>query len=158
DAPRMLERRVLLRRLAVLERRAVAAVPGRLAQVRPHLALAGRAVDGHAGVLPGRVLVVGLLVLPAGEEAVQLLGVLEALVDDHRRVRVVHDVIADLAPVLEDVVDDPAEEGDVGAGPDAHVVGRGGARAGVAGVDVDYAGAALTRLHHPLIADRVALG
>src|SRR6185312_15352907 len=56
------------------------------------------------------------------------------------------------------VVDDPAKEGDVGAGPDTHVVGCGGARPSEAGVDVNYAGAALTRLHHPLVADRMALG
>src|SRR6185437_4149334 len=60
-APRMLERGILLGRLAVLERRAMAAVARRLALVRAHLALSRRAVDGHAGVLPGRVLVVCLL-------------------------------------------------------------------------------------------------
>src|SRR6185437_5780740 len=81
-AARVLERRVLFGRLAVLERTTVASVAGRLALVRAHLALAGGAVHGHPGVLPGAVVVGALAVLPAREEAVELLGVLEALVDD----------------------------------------------------------------------------
>ena len=60
-----------------------------------------------------------------------------SLVDDHRRVRVAHDVLVELALVLEDVVDDAAEEGDVAAGADADVLRRHRARAREARVDVD---------------------
>src|SRR5438270_554854 len=79
-----------------------------------------------AVVLPRRDVVHRLLLVPAREEAVEILGVAEVLVDDHGRVRVPDDVVAELTPVLEDVVDDAAEEGDVGAGADGDVhVGKG---------------------------------
>ena len=119
DAARVLERRVLLRRLAVLEPPPWRRGQG-LAAERGFVVLDG-AADAHARVLPGRVVVAALLFVPAREEAVEVLGVFELLVDDHRRVGVVDDVVAELAPVLEDVVDDPAQERDVAAGPDRHV-------------------------------------
>src|SRR2546427_742852 len=84
-------------RLAMLERRSVA---DGLAAERGFVVLDGPA-DMHARVLPGRVVIATLLVHPAGEEAVEVLGVLELLVDDHRRVCVVDDVVSELASVFE---------------------------------------------------------
>ena len=62
--------------------------------------------------------------IPAGEEPVEVLGVGERLVDDHGRVRVVLDVLLEVEVVLEDVVDDAAEERDVAAGADADPLRR----------------------------------
>ena len=65
-----------------------------------------------------RVVVRAGLRVPAGEEAVEVLGVLEVLPQDGGRVGVGHHVVPELAAVGEDVVDDGAQEGDVAAGPD----------------------------------------
>src|SRR5207245_859442 len=107
DAARVLQRVVLLRRLAVLEGGAVTAVACLLALRREALlTLTGRTVDDHAGIAPrGRVVLV-LLGIPAAEEPVEILGVAVPLVDDHRRVRVALDVVLEVQVVLEDVVDD----------------------------------------------------
>jgi hypothetical protein len=70
-------------------------------------------VDVDSGVLPRRDVVLPLFGIPAREEAAVVLGVGEALVHDHRRVRVAADVLVEPALVCEDVVDDPAEERDV---------------------------------------------
>ena len=97
--------------------------------------------------------------LPAREEAVEILGVAEVLVDDHAARSCSCTTYSSEPPlVLEDVVDDPAEEGDVASRPGCRHVRRHRARAGEAGVDVDHLRAALARLHHPLEADRVVLG
>ena len=106
----------------MLQRGAVAAVTGRLTLVGAHLALAGRAVHRHARrTATSLVSYVPFSACQPEKKPVQLLGILEPLVDDHRGIRVVHDVLAELAAVLEDVVDDPAQEGDVRAGPEADV-------------------------------------
>src|SRR3954451_16206596 len=99
-------------------------------------ALTGRLLHRHSRVVPGRRVVDALVWVEPGEEPVEILGVLEALVDDYGRVRVVLDVLVEPALVLEDVVDDAAEEGDVRAGPDRDVRGRHRARARIARVDV----------------------
>src|SRR5437762_1378390 len=59
----------------------------------------------------GRVL--SLLRVPSGEQAVEILGVLEIAAQDRRRVRVVDDVVAEFEAAREDVVDEGAEEHDV---------------------------------------------
>src|SRR5579871_984284 len=153
DAARMHKRRVLRRRLAVREPFAAAAVTGLLAGRR-----AARAGDLHPLVHPALDLVLPGLGVPAGEEAVRVLGVDEALVDDHRRVRVALDVVAELEVVLEDVVRDPAEERDIATGADADVLRAHRARACEARVDVDDLRAALPGLEHPLETHRVVLG
>ena len=56
------------------------------------------------------------------------------------------------------VVDQPAQERDVAAGPDRHVQVGHRAGPGEPRVDVDDLGAARLGLHHPLEADRMALG
>src|SRR5256714_955841 len=117
---RVLEGLVLLGRLAMREPRAAGALADLLAlAAEPLLALAGGAVDLRARVLPGRDIVLLLVGIPAGEDAVEVLGVRELLVDDHRRVRVRLHVLLEPAVVLEDVVHDPAQEGDVEAAADA---------------------------------------
>src|SRR5438874_1322048 len=120
-------------------------------------ALARGAGGFHPFVLPGRVVVLLLLRIPAGKEAVEVLCVLELLVDDHRRVRERLDVLVEPALVLEDVVDDPAEERDVAAGPDRDVQVRHRARAREPRVDVDQLRAAAAGLHRPLEADGMIL-
>jgi microcompartment protein CcmK/EutM len=69
----------------------------------------------------------------------------------------VQDVLLEVRLGLEHVADQAAEEGDVGAGADRHVLVGQGARAREAGVDVDDLRPALTGLHHPAEADRVRL-
>src|SRR5438067_1083719 len=114
-----------------------------------------RSVDPF--VLPRGGVVLALLLVPAAEQAAQILGVLVILADDHRRVRVVDDVLLERAVVGENVVDDRAEERDVRPGADRHVDVRHRAGARKAWIDVDDGGAALLGFHHPLEADRVAL-
>jgi hypothetical protein len=96
--------------------------------------------------------------VPAGEEARGVLGVLEIPLDHHRAVGVVLDVLLEPGVVLEDVVDDPAQERDVGPGSDLDVPIGHCAGAGEARIDVDDLGAALLGLDHPLKADRMLLG
>ena len=55
--------------------------------------------------------------------------------------------------MLQDVIDDPTEQGDVASGTDWDVHVRQGARAGEPGVDVHDPGAPVLGLHHPLEAD-----
>ena len=57
----------------------------------------------------------------AGEHAVILFGILVAVLDDVGDVGVGQGEVAEPQVVLQDVVDDPAEEGDVAAGPDRRV-------------------------------------
>ena len=157
DAAGVLEGGVRLGRLAVLEVPALGVV-GLLAGGPALLALAGGALGLHAGVLPGLGVVGARLRVPPAEEPVEVLGVDESLVYDHGRVRVGLYVLLEVPPVLQDKVDDAAEEGDVGAGPQGDVHARHRAGAGVARVDVDDRGPPHPRLHHPLEADGVVLG
>ena len=77
---------------------------------------------------------------------------------DRRRVRVGDDVLLEVLLVVEDVLDQAAEEGDVAARAQRHVQVGDGAGAGEPRVDVDDLRAPRLGLHHPLEADRVALG
>src|SRR5581483_7715967 len=140
-AARVLQRRVGRRRRG--DQRAYQVVVGwagrRLRFLRPGLAgldrLLARArgrrgtpllAHRGAGVLPGPVLVlsdeavdrVARVRHQPGEDAVEVLRALELVVDDRRRVSVVDDVLVEVAVVLDHVADQPAQEGDVGAGPD----------------------------------------
>lgn len=109
-------------------------------------------------VLPTHAIVRHVLGVVSGEETVEIFGVPERVGHDRRGVRVVYDVLAEFAAFAEDVVDDAAEERDVGARPDRHVARRDGARAREARIDVDHLRALLARRHHPLEADGMALG
>ncbi len=122
------------------------------------VALAGGRLHLGALVLPARVVVAAVVGVQAGEDAGQVLGVPEVLPQDHRRVAVRHDVLAEVLLVLEHVVDDPAEEGDVRARAQRHVQVGERAGAGEPGVDMDHLRAAGLGLHHPLEPDRMALG
>src|SRR5207248_9298226 len=129
DAAWMLEVGILRRRLAVPEAAARAAVAGLVAaRAEALFARARGAVRLHPFVLPRRRVVVVLLRVPAREEAVEVLSIGERVLDDHRRVRVVLDVLLEPEVVLEDVVHDPAEERDVGPGADGGRLRRHGAR------------------------------
>ena len=120
-------------------------------------ARAGRGLRLDAFVHPLSFLVLAFLRLPSAEEAVVLLGVLEIFAQDCGGVRVIDDVLLEVALVLEDVVNDAAEERDVAARAHRDVNIRHGAGAREPRIDVDDRRAALLRLHHPAEADRVAL-
>jgi hypothetical protein len=76
DAARVLQRVVVVRRLALLERAAVGAV-GRLSGGGADLALPRRRRHLHVLVLPGLGVVGARLGIPAREEPVEILGVAE---------------------------------------------------------------------------------
>ena len=153
----MLEGLVHLRRFAPLELAALGVVR-LLAGYTAHLAPAGGAADARAFVLPGRGVVGARLGIVAGEETVEIFGVSEVIVHDYGRVRVVDYVVPEIAVVLEDVVDDAAEEGYVGAGPDRDVEVRHSRGAREARINVDDLRPLEARLHHPLEAHWVVLG
>src|SRR5581483_3633078 len=153
DAAGVLERRVRLGERRRRGRRSLAAGrrlrtarrrPGRRTQRRRAARRSGGLAAGRAGgealVVPrGRV--VGLLrLVVAGEEPVVELV---AGGHDEAGVGVQLDVVLVVQVVLEDVVDQAAEEGDVGAGPDRRIDVGHRRRAGEAGVDVDDLRAAL---------------
>jgi hypothetical protein len=96
--------------------------------------------------------------VPAGEEPVEVLGVLEVLADDRGRVGVGLDVLAELLALGQDVVDDAAEEGDVGAGARGNEDVGQGAGAAEARIDVDDRRAPGLGLHDPLEGDRMGFG
>src|SRR5579883_2105962 len=122
------------------------------------LPVACRRLGRPAFVLPAAGVVAALLLIEAGEEAVEVLGVAELLADDRRAVGVRHDVLAEVALVRDDVVDDAAEEGDVRARTERDVDVGDRAGPGVAGIDVDELGAPRLGFHDPLEPNRVALG
>ena len=85
------------------------------------LDVARRCLDVAALVLPALGVVAPLLLVEAGEDAVEVLGVAEVLADEGGGVGVGEDVLPEVLLLAQDVVDDPAEEGDVAARPDRHV-------------------------------------
>src|SRR5918996_1290533 len=102
----------------------------------------GSVIDRVALVTPARGVVLFALLVPAGEQA-RGVGGLEVLGNDRGRVGVDLDVLFEVLLVLEDVVDQPPQESDVGARPDrcVDVTHRRGACE--ARVDVDELGALL---------------
>ncbi len=93
--------------------------------------------------------VLSLFLVPAAEQTVVVLGILEFIREDRRGIGVVDDVLLEVALVLEDVANDAAEEGDIRAGPDRHVDIGHGARAGKPRIDMDDRGAVLAGLASP---------
>src|SRR5918992_2919243 len=102
----------------------------------------GSVIDRVALVTPARGAVLFALLVPAGEQT-RGLGILEVLGNDRGRVGVDLDVLFEVLLVLEDVVDQPPQESDIGARPDrcVDVTHRRGARE--ARVDMDELGALL---------------
>src|SRR5690348_13387155 len=117
----------------------------------------------RALVLPAVGAVVAVLVLPPREHAAQFAHVAELALDERGRVRVVRHVLLEegigVPPLaLQHVVDESAEERDVGAGTDLHVL-RGARRgAAEARIDMDDLGTRLSRAHHEAERHRVTLG
>src|SRR6185437_14064455 len=97
-----------------------------------------------------------LVVIPA-ENPAEIFGILKPLGDDRAGVGVRQHVFLEPLFLRQDVVDQPAEERDVGAGADLHV--QVGARTGPAEsrIDMNERRAALARLHWPAEAHRVGL-
>jgi hypothetical protein len=108
--------------------------------------------------LPGAYVVRAALGVPPREEPIEVLCIDEVFIDYRGGIRVAYDVLAKLAVVLEDVVDDPAQESDVAPGAEGYVEVRYRAGAGVAQVYVDDRRPPEAGLHHVLKADRVVLG
>ena len=120
--------------------------------------LAARLFFGRPLVAPGIRVVLFLLLVPAGKDAAQIFGIAKILADDHGRIRIVLDVLAEVLVILQRVMNQSAQEENVGAGtqgyPDiGHRRGAGEAR-----VDVNNGGAAFTRCHDPLEAHRMVFG
>jgi hypothetical protein len=118
----------------------------------------GRGVQFHSFVLPAGRVITPPFRVPAGEEPIEILRVLEVVADNRGRVGIGDDVLPEELVVLADVVDDAAQEGDVTAGPDRNIEVCVGARAREPGIDVDHSRPAELGFHHPLEADRMALG
>jgi hypothetical protein len=107
---------------------------------------------------PALRIIDALLGVVAREEARKVLGVLEILADDSRGVSVGQHILPEPLVVAQDVVDQRAEEGNVGPGADRREDIGGGRGACEARVHVDDRRATLARLHHEAEADRMALG
>ena len=108
--------------------------------------------------LPRGLVVTALAGVVAAEQPVEVRRGLEARVHQQGRVGERDDVVVEVLLALDGVADQPAEEDDVRARADRHVVVRGRGRPREPGVHVDDLRAALLGLHHPFVADRVAFG
>jgi hypothetical protein len=62
-----------------------------------------------------------VLFIPTGEEPVELAGVFEPLVDDRRKIGEGERVFLEPQIVFENVIDDPAEKGDIRPRPQGRV-------------------------------------
>ncbi len=115
-------------------------------------------LDFHAFVLPGVKIVRALVDVEPGKHAVQILGIAVILNQNGPGVGVGDHVFSEVLVIRQDVVDDPAEEGNVGAGAqwDVNVGQRAGP--GETWVDVNNFRPAGLGLHHPLKSHRVAFG
>ncbi len=152
DAARMLQRLVARRRS--LRHTLIAPAIG--------LDCLCRMVDGGWGNLLALIAPAGGIVafsnrVIAGEDAAEVFGVTEVFVDERRGVSIAHDVLFEVPLMVEHVLDESTEEGDVRAGANRRVDVRVGGRARVARIDVDHLRAALARLHDEAKADRMAL-
>ena len=126
-----------------------------------HLENAARMLQGLIAVarivLPGGGVI--FPAVPPGEKTAEVFGVFEIGAKDRRRVRVADDVLAEVALVLNRVVDQRAEKDDVAAGAKRHPVVGHRRRAREARIDVnDLRAVFLARFDDPLKADRMVLG
>ncbi len=121
--------------------------------------LQGVVTDRDPGLVlvggPGVLAVLALLGVIAGEQAV-VEGI--ALADDLRGVGIVFDILFLNQIVVDDVLDHPAQEGDVGAGTQRHVMVAAGRGPGETRIDMDQRGAPILCLEDPLEGDRVVFG
>ena len=94
----------------------------------------------------------------ARKQSVQFLGVLVVLRDDHRRISICDDIIAEVQLILEHVVNDRTQQHHVGTAANTNVtVGeRRGTR--IPRIHVNNAGTTLFGFYDPLESHRVALG
>src|SRR5215469_7923529 len=115
-------------------------------------------IDRCSLVEPSLRIVLFLLPVPAGKQPVEIFRVPEVLAQDHGRVGVVDDVVAELLVVLENVTNQGAKEENVAAGTQRHpnIGHRRGA--GEARVDMDNFCPLLTRFDHPLKTYGMVLG
>ena len=107
-------------------------------------------------VLPRVRDVLAFLRVVPGEQALQILGVLEIRRDDRRRVRVIHHVIVEIQVIIQHVLDNRAEQHHVRASANADVAVRKGRRTCVARIHVDNARTTLLGFHDPLESHGVA--
>ena len=118
-------------------------------------ALSGRL---HALVQPGARVVLPLLLVPSGKEPVEILGIAEVFTDDRRGVGVVDDVLAKVASLLQDIVDDAPEQREVRPRAERNPDVRHRGRSRKSRIDVNDRGAALAGLDDEAETDRMLLG
>ena len=108
--------------------------------------------------IPARDVVGIFFFIPAGKQPVQVFRIDEVFADEMRRIGVGGDVLFKIRFVGKHVVDDAAQERDVGSASDrcVHVGHRGGARE--TRVDVDDGRAAFLGLHDEAKRHRVRFG
>src|SRR5690349_1371514 len=104
---RAILRRLVVRVALVLVAEALGGVDGMFGERRRHR---------MAFVLPRRIFVLLVLLVPARKETIGFGRAAKPRIDDGRDVRVVEHVLAEPQIVLEDVPDDAAEERDIGPG------------------------------------------
>ncbi len=148
--------------MRILQRAVLFAAPRHGCAFRVRLPAVTRALSAirvnRVFVLPLLEIVLGLRCVPAAEQTVQVLCVLILVVDDQAGVGVIHDVLAEVTFVLEDVANDAAQERNIRGGPNRSVNVGDCAGAREARIHVNDLRAALLRLHHPLETDRMILG
>ncbi len=99
-----------------------------------------------------------LFLLPAAKQAVQILSVLEIVVQDGWRIRVIDDVVLEVRFGFQDVSNDAAQKSDIRTRTDRHVNIGDCAGTREARIHVNNGCAALARLHDPAKRDWMALG
>ncbi len=120
--------------------------------------LAVPVIGSLALVGPGGHVVLSGVRVETREQAVQVLGVLELLADQGGGVSVRLDILLEPQVVADHIVDQCAQQHDVGSGTDCDVLVGHGTSPGEARVNVDDLRAPGLGFSHPLVAHRVAFG
>ena len=94
----------------------------------------------------------------AGEQTIQVLGVLIVLRDDHRCIGIRHHIVMEIQLIFQQVINNRTQKHHVRAAANANVAIRKRRRARVTRIHVNDAGTPLLGFHHPLESHWVALG
>src|SRR5205807_7744242 len=88
--------------------------------------------------------------IPTGEHSIQILSVLEIFPNDDGGIRVVHDVLAELFTILQNVIDQTTEKHNVGTGAQRSPDISNGRSAAEARIHMKDLRTVFFRFHHPL--------
>ncbi len=139
--------------------RIVVAARGLLWSARPVLRLAGRLsrlpLLRHL-ILPARRIVRAVVWIEAGEETIKFLSVLEIVPHEKTGIGICLHVLLEVQVILQDVVDEAAQEGDISADANGHVDISHLRGTRKVRIDVNDRRAALLRCHHPAEAHGMA--